>query len=110
MKNATASVKAAERASRLIEVYWDNQGQGSSKAIYPVEFTIIAHDRKHLLADIFNAIAEEKVTITSAQMAALKDVTARLSMTIEVKDQAQFDRVMGRVKAVRDVIEVRKGN
>ncbi len=110
MKNATASVKAAERASRLIEVFWDHQGQGSSKAIYPVEFTIIAHDRKHLLADIFNAIAEEKVTITSAQMAALKDVTARLSMTIEVKDQAQFDRVMGRVKAVRDVIEVRKGN
>lgn len=108
VKNATASLKAAERASRLIEVYWDNQEHAS--AIYPVEFTIIAHDRKHLLADIFNAIAEERVTITSAQMAALKDVTARLSMSVEVKDQAQFDRVVGRIKAVRDVIDVRKGN
>ena len=108
VKNATASVKAAERASRLIEVFWDNQEHAS--AIYPVEFTIIAHDRKHLLADIFNAIAEERVTITSAQMAALKDVTARLSMSVEVKDQAQFDRVVGRIKAVRDVIDVRKGN
>ncbi|MBO4494503.1 MAG: hypothetical protein J5752_01445, partial [Clostridiales bacterium] len=43
-------------------------------------------------------------------MSAMKDVTARFTMTVEVKDQAQLDRVIGRIKAIRDVIEVRKGN
>ena len=108
MRNATASAKAAERASRLIEVYWNDQKH--TKAIYPVEFTVIAHDRRHLLADISNAIAEERIPITSAQMSAMKDITARFNMTIEVKDQEQLDRVLGRIKAIRDVIEVRKGN
>ena len=108
MRNATASARAAERASRLIEVYWNNQKH--TKAIYPVEFTVIAHDRRHLLADISSAIAEERIPITSAQMSAMKDITARFNMTIEVKDQEQLDRVLGRIKAIRDVIEVRKGN
>ncbi|MBO4928477.1 MAG: bifunctional (p)ppGpp synthetase/guanosine-3',5'-bis(diphosphate) 3'-pyrophosphohydrolase [Clostridiales bacterium] len=108
MRNATASTRAAERASRLIEVYWNDQKH--TKAIYPVEFTVIAHDRRHLLADISNAIAEERIPITSAQMSAMKDITARFTMTIEVKDQEQLDRVLGRIKAIRDVIEVRKGN
>ncbi len=108
MRNATASARAAERASRLIEVYWANQEH--TKAIYPVEFTVIAHDRRHLLADISNAIAEERIPITSASMSAMKDITARFTMTIEVKDQEQLDRVFGRIKAIRDVIEVRKGN
>ena len=108
LRNATASTRAAERASRLIEVYWANQAH--TKAIYPVEFTVIAHDRRHLLADISNAIAEERIPITSASMSAMKDITARFTMTIEVKDQEQLDRVFGRIKAIRDVIEVRKGS
>ena len=40
----------------------------------------------------------------------MKDVTATLIMTIEVTSQNQFDRVMGRIKAIRDVIEVHRGN
>jgi len=107
VKNSTASAKAAERASRLIDVYWDNEAHPN--ALYPVEFTVIAHDRRHLLAEISNAIAEEKISICSAQMQAAKDITARFTMTIEVKNQAQYDRVLGRIKAIRDVIEVRKG-
>ena len=108
MANATSSVRAAERASRLIEVYWKDQAH--PKALYLAEFTVIALDRRHLLADISNAIAEEHVPITSASMSAMKDVTARFTMTVEVKDQAQLDRVLGRIKAIRDVLEVRKGN
>lgn len=107
VRNATASARAAERASRLIEVYWSDQDH--SQTTFPAEFTVIAHDRRHLLADISNAIAEERIPISSAQMAAMKDITARFTMTIEVKDQTQLDRVLGRIKAIRDVIEVRKG-
>ena len=108
MANATVSARAAERASRLIEVYWKDQE--NIKATFLSEFTVIAHDRRHLLADISNAIAEERVPITSASMSAMKDITARFTMTVEVKDQAQLDRVIGRIKAIQDVIEVHKSN
>ncbi len=107
LKCSIDSPKDAEKASRLIDVYWDVRGEQDS---YQVEVSILAHDRRHLLADISNAISEEKVSIISAQMQAMKDVTANFNMTIEVKSQSQYDRVVGRLKAIRDVIEVRRGH
>ena len=107
LKNSGESGKDAEKASRLIDVYWDDRGESDS---FQVEISILSHDRQHLLADISNAISEEKVSIISAQLKAMKDVTASIIMTVEVKSQSQFDRVVGRLKAIRDVIEVRRGH
>ena len=95
----------AERASRLIEVYWDSEETG---ATFEVTLKILAHDRHHLLSDLSNAIADEKVSILSGQINSFKDVTARMLLTIEVNSQNQLDRVIGRLKAVRDVIEVER--
>jgi len=107
LKNSSDTAKDAEKASRLIDVYWDQRGEQDS---YQVEISILAHDRRHLLADISNAISDEKVSIITAQLQAMKDVTANFNMTIEVKSQNQYDRVVGRLKAIRDVIEVRRGH
>jgi len=107
LKNCSDTAKDAEKASRLIDVYWDQRGEQDS---YQVEISILAHDRRHLLADISNAISDEKVSIITAQLQAMKDVTANFNMTIEVKNQNQYDRVVGRLKAIRDVIEVRRGH
>lgn len=95
-----------ENASRLIDVHWDSE---DSQGMFHVPIIITARDRTHLLGDISNAISEERVSIISGQMNAVKDVTATLHMTLEVHSQSQFDRVMGRIKAVRDVIDVRRG-
>ena len=97
----------AERASRLIDVHGPRDDDSTS---YQVELKILARDRRHLLADVSNAIADEKVSILSGQMTAMKDVTATLIMTIEVTSQNQYDRVLGRIKAVRDIIEVKRGH
>ncbi|NLO34735.1 MAG: bifunctional (p)ppGpp synthetase/guanosine-3',5'-bis(diphosphate) 3'-pyrophosphohydrolase [Clostridiaceae bacterium] len=107
LQSAGGSANNAEKASRLIDVGWSKEGQGAS---YQVELKILAHDRRHLLADVSNAIADEKVSIISGQMTAMKDVTATLIMTIEVSSQSQYDRVLGRIKAVRDVIDVKRGH
>jgi len=107
MSSAAGSADNAERASRLIDVAWAKEDAGSS---YQVELKILARDRRHLLAEISNAIADEKVSILSGQITAMKDVTATLIMTIEVSSQNQYDRVLGRIKAVKDVIEVRRGH
>ena len=106
LENASGSATNAEKASRLIDVAWAKDGGNST---YQVELKIVARDRRHLLADVSNAIAEEKVSILSGKLTAMKDVTATLVMTIEVSSQNQFDRVMGRIKAIRDIIEVHRG-
>jgi len=105
LRDSSGSVRDAERASRLIDVSWAEDDTGAS---YQVELKITAHDRRHLLADVSNAIAEEKISILSGQMTAMKDVTAAISMLVEVNGQNQLDRVIGRLKAVRDVIDVRR--
>jgi GTP diphosphokinase / guanosine-3',5'-bis(diphosphate) 3'-diphosphatase len=107
LQAAAGSAEDAERASRLIDVAWARE---ETSTFYQVELKILARDRRHLLADISNAIAEEKVSIISGQMTAMKDVTATLVMTIEVNSQNQFDRVLGRIKAIKDVIDVHRGH
>ncbi len=107
LSSAAVTGADAEKASRLIDVAWAHE---DNETAFQVELKILAHDRRHLLADVSNAIADEKVSIISGQMTAMKDVTATLLMTIEVTSQAQYDRVLGRIKAIRDVIEVRRGH
>ena len=107
LSSAAQTGHDAEKASRLIDVAWAHE---DNQTAFQVELKILAHDRRHLLADVSNAIADEKVSIISGHMTAMKDVTATLLMTIEVSSQAQYDRVLGRIKAVRDVIEVRRGH
>ena len=107
LQASAGTASDAEKASRLIDVSWAADDGNSS---YQVELKILARDRRHLLADISNAIAEEKVSILSGSMTAMKDVTASLLMTVEVTSQNQYDRVLGRIKAVKDVIEVRRGH
>ena len=105
--DSSRSERESEDAARLIEVSWASEEPG---AAYKVELTVLAHDRRHLLADISSAIAEERVSILAASMKVQKDFTASISMTVEVVGQDQFDRVLGRIKAIRDVVEVRRGH
>ncbi len=105
LRDSSGSVRDAERASRLIDVSWAEEETG---ATYQVELRITAHDRRHLLADISNAIADEKISILSGQLTAMKDVTATIKMLVEVNGQNQLDRVIGRLKAIRDVLDVRR--
>jgi len=88
-------------------VYWRERGEQES---YQVEISVLAHDRRHLLGDISNAIADEKGSIVSAQVNSMKDVTANLRMAVEVKDQSQFDRIVGRLKAIPDILDVKRGH
>lgn len=94
---------AKDKVNRLIECSW---GEEQQQALYPVKFKIISHDRPHLLSEITNAIAEEKVSIVSGQMETVKGITASMTLTVEISSQIQADRLQGRIKAIRDVQEV----
>lgn len=101
-ENQTDKV-AQDKVNRLIECGWGTEQQ---QALYQVKFKIISHDRPHLLNEITNAIAEEKVSILSGQMETVKGITASMTLTLEISSQMQADRLQGRIKAIRDVQEV----
>lgn len=107
LEKSSLSPEDAQRAARLIEVAWNQEDLSQT---YDVDLKIIARDRTHLLSDISNAIAAESVSILSGSMSSFKGVTAILTIRIEVEDQNQYERVVGRIKAVRDVTDVVRGN
>lgn len=105
LSQATLNPQEAERAARLIECSWLTEG-GEER--YSVRIRILCRDRSHLLSDISAAIAEEKIAIGGGSMDSVKDVTATLTLTLEIQSAEQYDRVVGRIKAVRDVLEVHR--
>jgi guanosine-3',5'-bis(diphosphate) 3'-pyrophosphohydrolase len=105
--NSSLSPKDAQRAARLIEVDWNENDLCKS---YEVTLKIIAQDRMKLLSDISNAIGAEAVSILSGTMSSHKNGTAVLKMRIEVEHKNQYDRVANRIKAVKSVIQVLRGN
>lgn len=105
MSAAENSPRDAERASRLIEVSWGEEARNKN---FDVALTIYARDRNHLLADISNAIAEEKISILSGKIQSAKDFTATLNMVVQVSEQSQLDKLLGRLKAIEGVIDVER--
>ncbi|NLY38252.1 MAG: ACT domain-containing protein, partial [Firmicutes bacterium] len=69
---------------------------------------VTAHDRKGLLADVMNAVAESKVNITAVNGRTAKDKTAIIHLTVDVRDRVHLEQVMNKVKKVRDVYTVRR--
>lgn len=102
------SPEDAERASRLIDVYWLHDE--AKHSTYPVDLRIIARDRASLLAEISLAIAEEHVSVQSATMSSARDISANMQLTVNVENQEQYDRLVGRLKAIESVVSVSRGH
>lgn len=107
MKSAASKREEAERAARLIEARW-SVSPSREKSHYQVSLNITAHDRRNLFADVSNAISEERVSILSGKFNSFKDVSAMLTITIEVHSQEQYSRLVGRLRAIPDVIDVKR--
>ena len=97
----------AERASRLIDVEWEDQADSGT---YPVDLLVIARDRKNLLTEVSHAISEEQIRILQANMRSAKDISAHMQITVEVQNQEQCDRLVGRIKAIRSVVDVTRSH
>ena len=95
-----------DKRVRLIEVSWGSRGEGST---YPVEVEIEAMDRQGLLIDIYSVLANEKVNILATQtLSDPKLHTARMDLTLEIRDIDQLSRILGRISQLPNVLEVRR--
>lgn len=91
---------------RLIEVEWGD----SEAASYPVNILIHAHDRHGLLSDITRTLSDDRINVIAVNtISNKKDQTARMAVTIEIRDLQQLQRVMDKISHLRNVIEVSRG-
>jgi GTP pyrophosphokinase len=92
--------------ARLIEVEW-----GDTETLsYPVTLLILANDRHGLLSDITRTLSDEKVNVTAVNtMSNKSQQTARMAVTIEIRDLQQLTRIMDKIAQLRNVLEVTRG-
>ncbi len=92
--------------ARLIEVEW---GEADVQN-YPVNMLIHANDRHGLLSDITKTLSDDKLNLIKVNTVSnKKDQTARMAVTIEIRDSQQLTRIMDRIGQLRNVIDVSRG-
>ena len=93
--------------ARLIEVEW---GDTDTKR-YPVNILIQANDRHGLLSDITRTLSDDKVNVIAVNTVSnKKEQSARMAVTIEIRDLQQLTRIMDKISQLRNVLEVSRGS
>lgn len=100
------NVISTAEPERLIEVSWSGE---DDKQCYTVHVEIIAFDREGLMRDISSAIAEERINMSTVNVATQHDI-ATFNVTMELKHLQQLTRVLGRVASIPSVVEARRRN
>lgn len=88
---------------RRIEVSWDT-GKGQS---FIVQLKIVVEDRKNMLRDITQAIADVDTNVRAAEMRA-QDTTAVGNFVLEVSSLSHLNRILDKVKKIKGVISVHR--
>jgi len=92
--------------ARLIDVEWGDTNSQS----YPVNLLIQAIDRHGLLSDITSTLSDDKVNVVAVNtLSNKKEQSARMAVTIEIRDLPQLTRIMDKVSQLRNVLEVTRG-
>ncbi len=87
---------------RLIEVGW-----GVEKLTFPVPILVLVYDRPGLIHEITGVISKEGINITYIYQTE-KESHMAVYLTIQVTDVGQLSRVLQRIRALPNVIEVQR--
>lgn len=97
-----------EERGRLINAEWDTQfAKGESNTSYLAELKVVANDG---WLDCGNqpSLADDDISVKGFNVRTTKDMQAILNVTIEIKTKEQLERVVTRLKNLRDVTEVER--
>ena len=90
---------------RRIEVGWDTAREQS----FIVQLEMVVEDRKNMLRDITQAIADANTNVRGAEMYA-HDTTATGQFVVEVTNLTHLNRIIDKVKKVKGVLSVKRGH
>lgn len=97
---ATFQRLAAKQPQRIMPVEW---GDGSGKGVgggHEAEVAIDAVDRKHLLKDVTNLVAQEDAHVLAISGDAGGGGQVRLKLRLQVRDFGQLSRLLGKIEGL----------
>lgn len=89
---------------RMIEVSWD----GGTGDIFQVGMEISAYDRAGVLASIMAALSEMKINIAAVNARTNDNKSVDLSIVVDVRDLAQLDFIMTKLRRIKDIYTVQR--
>ena len=95
-----------EEKKRLIDVLWEDTKQ----ELFLAHLRIVGNDRSGLLVDAANAMSDSKVTVKAINARAIKDNTAIIEASVEIRDTMQLDTLINKLKGIKDVIDVSRNH
>ena len=99
--DCTNAVELKKQSERIVEVTWKPTSASTFLAAIQVE----ALDRHKLLADVTQALSDEKVNILSATVATTRDRVAISRFTFEMADPKHLGHLLAAVKKVDGVFD-----
>lgn len=100
--DCTNVINGLSTDQRLIEVAWYKEASASYKA----NITLKAHDRTALLMEITNTIGESKIPLKAINARTSKDQVAIMSLTLEISDKEQLDKIAKKLRKIEGVFEI----
>jgi GTP pyrophosphokinase len=88
---------------RKIDVSWDS----GPDQWFVVQLDMVTEDRKHMLRDISQAIADANTNLRAAEMYA-RDTLAEGRFVVEVSSLTHLNRIIDKVKKIKGVVSVRR--
>ena len=98
-----------EERGRLINAEWDTQfAKGDTNTSYLAELRVTANDRVGLILEISRQLADDDISVKGFNVRTTKDLLAIFNITIEIKTKEQLERVVKRLKSLKDIVEVER--
>jgi GTP pyrophosphokinase len=95
------NVISEDEKERLVPVEW-----GQTDLLYPVKIQVDAWDRVGLMRDVSTVVAEEKVNITSMNLANGTGQRVAIFLTMETKGLAHLSQILKKIDGVKGVVSV----
>ncbi len=95
---------SANQPQRVLSVEWGRVAGG-----HTVNVQVDAVDRRWLLKDLTNLIAQDDAHVLSIHSDTLEGSRVRLRMQLRVRDHEQLSRLLGRIDSLSGVEQVRRG-
>ena len=89
---------------RRIEVAWEKD----STAMYEATLLVDSEDQQGVLARITSVIADEKTNIKNVDARVSENDKGLISITMDVRDSAQLERVIARLRKLKDIKRVER--
>lgn len=89
---------------RLIEVSWQYAANETFLVVVEIEGT----DRAGLMADVLSVLSEMKLSIGSVNADLPQNQVANIRLGVQIKDLAQLEYMMTKIRRVKDVYSVRR--